>query len=130
MLYSLDHQDMLYRAVTAFSMALNIFSFIGFLRVFTVVNFNEHLFSYDGLPILYPLATLPLAIVFAWISRRELKEMRQQGITAFAMLLCLEILNGRVLVVVAGLYAIFNRSFREAREGCMPAWYQKLLQSF
>ncbi|RYZ77373.1 MAG: hypothetical protein EOP05_02010 [Proteobacteria bacterium] len=125
--FYLENQHLLYRPVIWLSVIMNVISFVSMLRVFLVIDIlSPTFFHFD---ILYPLVILPLAVLVALSARRELNRGREQGITLFAALLVLELMNFRIFVVFAGLFAVLNSAFRNQWKMNSPKWYRSVCDS-
>ncbi|RYZ88308.1 MAG: hypothetical protein EOP06_11185 [Proteobacteria bacterium] len=124
--FYLENQQSLYRPVIWLSVILNMISFVSMIRVFLVIDIlSPTFFHFD---ILYPLVTLPLAVLVALAARRELNLGKEQGITLFAVLLVLELMNFRIFVVFAGLFAVLNSAFRNHWKMNSPKWYVNIVK--
>ncbi|RYZ89682.1 MAG: hypothetical protein EOP06_08985 [Proteobacteria bacterium] len=124
--FYLENQHLLYRPVIWLSVIMNVISFVSMIRIYVTFGVGLDAIFMNGSLALYPLLTLPLAIVIALAAKRELSSGKPNGITLFAMMLVLEVANWNLLTVIAGCYAIGNSSARNEWREKAPKWYQKI----
>ncbi len=122
--YYVDHQELLWRPFTNFAMLASFVNLV--LLVPELIEIyawrGQHFIPYPSI-MLYRFFASLVIFGLSFAVQNFLKKQKSAGITAAIILLGLSLIFGYFLTFLFGLYAFFNKPFRENVKSWAPRWF-------